>query len=69
MKSDSPDKHLGGSLSADGISPLFFSPEQGDQKSQSAKAKKASAGDGKGSLTRIFKMVKETKLFTSRLST
>ncbi|XP_056300916.1 myelin basic protein-like isoform X2 [Pseudoliparis swirei] len=28
----------------------------GDQKSQSAKAKKASAGDGKGSLTRIFKM-------------
>ncbi|XP_056300915.1 myelin basic protein-like isoform X1 [Pseudoliparis swirei] len=29
---------------------------RGDQKSQSAKAKKASAGDGKGSLTRIFKM-------------
>ncbi|XP_042345208.1 myelin basic protein-like isoform X4 [Plectropomus leopardus] len=28
----------------------------GDQKSQSAKAKKASAGDGKGTLTRIFKM-------------
>uniref|UniRef100_A0A3B5KPM9 Myelin basic protein n=2 Tax=Takifugu rubripes TaxID=31033 RepID=A0A3B5KPM9_TAKRU len=29
----------------------------GDQKSQSAKAKKAAAGDGKGTLTRIFKMV------------
>ncbi|KAL3060642.1 myelin basic protein b isoform X6 [Gymnodraco acuticeps] len=29
---------------------------RGDQKSQSAKAKKASAGDGKGTLTRIFKM-------------
>lgn len=28
----------------------------GDQKSQSAKAKKAAAGDGKGTLTRIFKM-------------
>ncbi|KAM9852001.1 myelin basic protein-like isoform 1-T1 [Aulostomus maculatus] len=28
----------------------------GDQKSQSAKAKKASGGDGKGTLTRIFKM-------------
>ncbi|XP_068616607.1 myelin basic protein-like isoform X3 [Brachionichthys hirsutus] len=28
----------------------------GDQKSQSAKTKKASGGDGKGSLTRIFKM-------------
>uniref|UniRef100_A0A674MVG6 Myelin basic protein n=2 Tax=Takifugu rubripes TaxID=31033 RepID=A0A674MVG6_TAKRU len=30
---------------------------RGDQKSQSAKAKKAAAGDGKGTLTRIFKMV------------
>ncbi|XP_028326049.1 uncharacterized protein LOC114477726 isoform X6 [Gouania willdenowi] len=28
----------------------------GPQKSQSAKAKKAGAGDGKGTLTRIFKM-------------
>ncbi|XP_056902488.1 myelin basic protein-like isoform X1 [Takifugu flavidus] len=28
----------------------------GDQKSQSAKAKKAAAGDSKGTLTRIFKM-------------
>ncbi|XP_069549161.1 myelin basic protein-like isoform X1 [Brachyistius frenatus] len=28
----------------------------GSQKSQSAKAKKAGAGDGKGTLTRIFKM-------------
>ncbi|XP_051813233.1 myelin basic protein-like isoform X3 [Acanthochromis polyacanthus] len=28
----------------------------GPQKSHSAKAKKASAGDGKGTLTRIFKM-------------
>ncbi|XP_072316052.1 uncharacterized protein [Eucyclogobius newberryi] len=32
----------------------------GDQKSQ-PKAKKAAAGDGKGSLTRIFKMVKHTQ--------
>ncbi|XP_028326047.1 myelin basic protein-like isoform X4 [Gouania willdenowi] len=29
---------------------------RGPQKSQSAKAKKAGAGDGKGTLTRIFKM-------------
>ncbi|XP_005937748.1 myelin basic protein isoform X3 [Maylandia zebra] len=29
---------------------------RGPQKSQSAKGKKASAGDGKGTLTRIFKM-------------
>uniref|UniRef100_A0AAX7VNZ9 Myelin basic protein n=1 Tax=Astatotilapia calliptera TaxID=8154 RepID=A0AAX7VNZ9_ASTCA len=29
----------------------------GPQKSQSAKGKKASAGDGKGTLTRIFKML------------
>ncbi|XP_077383282.1 myelin basic protein b isoform X4 [Festucalex cinctus] len=29
---------------------------RGDQKSQSAKAKRSSGGDGKGSLTRIFKM-------------
>ncbi|XP_054639054.1 myelin basic protein-like isoform X4 [Dunckerocampus dactyliophorus] len=28
----------------------------GDQKSQSGKAKKSSGGDGKGTLTRIFKM-------------
>ncbi|XP_051920847.1 myelin basic protein-like isoform X4 [Hippocampus zosterae] len=28
----------------------------GDQKSQSAKAKRSSGGDGKGTLTRIFKM-------------
>ncbi|XP_061772333.1 myelin basic protein-like isoform X1 [Nerophis ophidion] len=28
----------------------------GDQKSQSARAKKSTGGDGKGSLTRIFKM-------------
>lgn len=41
-----------------------FSFPQGDQKSQSAKAKKSSAGDGKGSLTRIFKMVKLFSLFS-----
>uniref|UniRef100_A0A4W6ECM2 Myelin basic protein n=1 Tax=Lates calcarifer TaxID=8187 RepID=A0A4W6ECM2_LATCA len=47
----------------------------GDQKSQSAKGKKASAGDGKGTLTRIFKMVKRncsltlSKLFPSSFST
>ncbi|XP_076593701.1 myelin basic protein-like isoform X6 [Chaetodon auriga] len=29
---------------------------RGDQKSHSTKAKKTSAGDGKGTLTRIFKM-------------
>ncbi|XP_019748608.1 myelin basic protein b isoform X3 [Hippocampus comes] len=29
---------------------------RGDQKSQSAKAKRSSGGDGKGTLTRIFKM-------------
>ncbi|XP_077431642.1 myelin basic protein-like isoform X4 [Vanacampus margaritifer] len=29
---------------------------RGDQKAQSAKAKRSSGGDGKGSLTRIFKM-------------
>lgn len=43
-----------------------FSFPQGDQKSQSAKAKKSSAGDGKGSLTRIFKMVKLFVLFSWR---
>lgn len=47
------------------ITAVFSSP-QGDQKSQSAKAKKSSAGDGKGSLTRIFKMVKLFVLFSWR---
>ncbi|TWW79582.1 hypothetical protein D4764_10G0006120 [Takifugu flavidus] len=36
----------------------------GDQKSQSAKAKKAAAGDSKGTLTRIFKMVTFHRFFS-----
>ncbi|XP_029360076.1 myelin basic protein b isoform X2 [Echeneis naucrates] len=35
---------------------VHFFRTMGDQKSHSGKAKKASGGDGKGSLTRIFKM-------------